>query len=1128
MKKLIYIFAGLWMLLLSGCIQDDTTGGADNTHGTLHLKMDIKELTSSSTTRSGIPAEEGEDELGSLYLLFFEPDVNQNGRFVDYVKIADVTSMEADINLSAESAITATNAYNVLAVANIADHQYISDGQGGTMTVEDWMAARTGKYQKQVMLEASAIVEEADDNSNAIAPNQLLMSVAADKPAGQTELNLLLVRNVVRFDVYNTQKQTYDLVSASIWNAYPSTPIWGGGATDFSEKTARMQRFYQLGNSANSTGEVGLDGVGELVDDIVGGLYTFENQVSAPEQNDKLTTCIIVGLKERASGTTTYYRANMHTAGNPQVLVRNNVYRLTITGVDGPGFENEELAYNGRGNNLKYMVNLWNMDDNGLITQDENSIISLPAKTIVFDRPGGESDYSIFINSKLENPGSLTMVSQTYEPADGGIVASIDGNILHVETDPLPPTQEERRGIVILSYAGLQTSINIVQSGEAATFLKVIPPDGGILPFPAFANASSGLITVEASGPWSAKIYMDGFSFTEGRSVTEIKSTDVAYVTDNKFRIFSSSTNQDGSIRQAFVVVTLDSDPDNYSGLVRVSQRPAGIIKTDPEERPRAIVWDINGVVEEPLNTTTAWQNIIDLLPALTEGSDGEEYVPEWKAEIVQWGMYDDRSMFRISTATYDPTPGGLNRVMVDAVGENLLGRNATAILRVSLMSDPATFIEFTLTQKSFKWRAPADQRVSGKGGTTEELNIIIPPEVAGLHYTVKIESFAPRENYPEHFAYLIDGDDSSETPYSSLQSNDISVGFKVGFPSLPMSMVDVVSSVELAVTMVETGDTQYFTVTQDKAPRRDVNLFDAGYFGHANFGSGTNTTWTATWNAPYQEDLMYTLTPEEEAGLNNFGASGVIPATIRLSTFHENNAANFATDWSILKKDVTWINFVNPAVVESQFMNQPFYDWMQSDAEGLMMIATEYGDDNAAFEPDKLPGMLGYYGGGDITDYDFAINPVTDNPVINFLLDGPFGKVKNRNILFTSSGTIDYITMESIADHPHAVSVFQAVGSDADSRFGINGKLFSGLVIDPSQNLILKCDAEMFDNGYEKDDKYSEDQKGGGYGTGTDKDIFRKNFLAFCVLTAQYGSLFTNQFWDAPTNVSVVPGPQP
>ncbi len=41
-------------------------------------------------------------------------------------------------------------------------------------------------------------------------------------------------------------------------------------------------------------------------------------------------------------------------------------------------------------------------------------------------------------------------------------------------------------------------------------------------------------------------------------------------------------------------------------------------------------------------------------------------------------------------------------------------------------------------------------------------------------------------------------------------------------------------------------------------------------------------------------------------------------------------------------------------------------------------------------------------------------------------------------------------------------------------------------------------------------------------------KDIFRKNFLAFCIMTAQYGSLFTNQFWDAPYDVKTMPQPQP
>ncbi len=1116
MKRLLYILF-LSVVSFSSCIDDIAEGnGYNQLRGSIHVDMEVKGLTSTSALRATIPAEEGEDKISSLYLLFFEPDTIQNGRFIDYVKMDGITGMSVDIDLS-ETRLTADAPYNILAVANIFDNYYISDNNS-TVTLDSWLSGWIGKNQREVLMGAIALVEKATNDEKSITSDRLLMSASISKPENNNKINLLLTRNVARLDVHNAQKENYDLVSASIWNAYPTTPIWDGVLTNYSKEATRLRQFYGVDNAANSTGIEGEDQAGETLGDIVGSLYVFPNQVTKPEQNDKVTTCLIVGLKNRSDGTTSYYRANIFNSEDSlQMLVRNNVYRLTIIGVSNPGYDTQEEAYNGRGNGLIYQVNLWNMDDNGLIVQDENSILSLPTKTIKIGRDQGEYDYSVFVNSKLPDAAPLSILSQMYEPEDNGIVTSIDGNIIHVKVSELALDQTERRGIVILSYAGLQTAVNIIQSGDAETYLNVTLPDGGIPTYPAIANISSGLITVEASGPWSAQVYMDGFSFAEGKRVNKISSTNGAYINDNKFRIYTNTTNPEDGLRHGFVVVTLDSDPENYSSVVRVAQKPAGIIRISPDQR--IVNFNIDGSLFVPLLPTDTNVNTFKILPNLVVTEDGlSEYVPEWTAEIIQNGMYDDRDMFEIVTLHHDPDIPQNNILTVNAVGTNYTGHLATATVRVSLTGEPSTFIDITLNQRSFEWDAPDDQNVSGKGGATPELKIDIPAEVTGLHYTVAIESFEPMSIYgdgkDQQFAFLVDGDDTNETPYISLQPNDVSVGFKVGFPSMPLELIEnnIAPKVMIAVTLVETGETKRFTVSQEVMEKRPVRILDVGDYSWGNFTNlSENDDWTATWAGPYQEDLQEALTDA-----SNFGPSGTVKTNGVLRASHANNNAQWNNVWPKVQSETTFINYTRPQTVSDAASD--ILQWIE-DFDGLTIINTEDATAGAEDAYELIYGPLGVQSDGDMDNQQFFINQdEPDNPIINYLCDGPFGKV-DRNAIFANDGTNGWFTTASIEGLGNgAIPILKATGTASP----VLGEDITILAIDPSRGIVFKADSEVFS--YRSNYTCGTDWPI----TNPDKDTFMKNFLAFCVNTAQYGSLFTNQFWDTPYDVKTLPQPQP
>lgn len=1087
--------AGLSIILSSSCMKDDKVkdASADNK---LHVKLEVSGY-STPATRAMVDAEEGEINISSLYLLFFD---QSSGAFVDYIKVDGVTTMMFDVDLAEYPNIDINNHYyNILAMANTDGNNYTFYGNRD-MDMDAWVetVVMSGKTQKQAMEEAIASVTEGDT----IAPDGLLMSGVFVKPDQSNNLSLLLTRNVVRLDVINQMSSSYDLVTASIWNAYPQTSVWGGTAMDFSASTPRIERFYGLDNSENTV----MQGEDELLGDINGGLYVFENQVVAPDMNDKLTTCLILGLRNRSDGTLSYYRANMNTEGSPQVLLKNNVYRLRITGISGDGYATEEIAYNGRGTNLEYTVNAWNMDDNGLITQDENSLISLPTKTIKIGRDGGDFDYSIFITSKLPNPAPLSIMSQMYEPADNGIVATINGNIIHVQATELAPEQTERRGIAILSYAGLQTSINIIQSGEVETFLTVTLPEGGIPVFQPFANLSSGLITVEASGPWSAKIYMDGFSFIEGRSVTEIRSTDVAYVNDDQFRIYTNTANPETSLRQAFVVVSLDSDPENYSSVIRVAQKPTGAIRVTPEQN--SVTFTGTGGLLTPVPPATNDKRFIVLPNLETNPDTGTEYVPQWDAEIIQSGSFDDSAMFTITSKNWDTDIVNNNIIEVDAVGMNLSGRPFTATLRIFLSNNTDVFTEIAIRQEVIAWDIPANPRtIPAAGGTTDELRITVPEGLEGLHYTVQVQGLRPA-SLEGHFAYVIDTGDGDPGMYSGLQPNDVTKSFRVGYPKLIWPNVGVDPIATIAVTLVETGETKTFTVRQSAVTQRMVNILDVGAYSWGNFSSDNqNSTWTATWYGSYQTQLVDNLNPGNAAGRANFGPDGIVKtvADLRLSSMHSASAGNAV--WPAVVDDVTFINYTRPNMLPGS--DSEIWNWMRSSAEGFALINTEgsavEGENDFRYQ---IPGRLGITGGGGAPLLDFGINPVVGNKIIDYLLDGPFGKVVDRSITLSNSGVRGYIDASSVeALGNGAVSVLQAPGTG-----DFSGRLLTGLMIDPSRNVIVKTDSEMF---------------GRANVNSGDRNIFMRNLLGYMVNTAQYGSYFSDYFWDSPRILISTPQPQ-
>lgn len=826
MNRFMFTFLLIPALLAGSCTMEQTVEGEAPGGNGLRLSVMVKEQGIQTATRSTVASLEGEDNVSSLYLLFFEPGAGGQGRFLDYVKVTNPSQGVFPVDVSDHPSIEVSGAYHILALANVDDNRYVSG------TIDRWMQQWSGLSANEVEAQARTWVEGASDNSNAISPDMLLMTGRIDKAQDQFDMTLELTRGVIRFDVYNNREESHDLISAEIWNTCQSNLLWGT-EDDFSNDATRIARFYGVDNSANTTGEQGDDGHGDILGNIMGGLYCFENRVVAPSQNDHLTTCLIVGLRERATGTVGYYRVNISPEESSQILTANNAYRLTIRNVIGTGSPTAAAAYEASESGLDYIINYWDMTDYGLIVQDGNSILSIPAKTITFGEGGGELKYDIFTFNNSGTTSQLTIKSQRYVPSNGTIASTMDGNTLTVRATPLGADEEERTGTLIISYAGLEATVYIIQNRGEDTFLRMHLPEGGLKVLAPYAGIESEDIRIEASGPWTAELFMpdEGFTFDPEAvdpqmAITRIPSSS-PLVVDNKFKVYTHSANHEPERRDCFIVVTLDSDPENYAAVAQLSQSPTGGISIVPNRTSVTFNGAGTGLAAITGNTTDTFS----VRPSMDA---------EWDYEVRISGANDDTAMFVI-------TPDHvLNTIKIAAAGQNLSGRSYIATLRLYLVPDPDTYTEITIRQQSLgvslsPGTVPA---ISVDGGQTSPITVVADQT---LQWSAKMISFSygspDGRSLVHHSPTLVD---QNGNPLEVDTLYPMTTQFRVVFPKIYYPNRDIEISVSVRITVE--GMTSSVTVNQTPLTARPmVGYGMTGYEPWGGLGNTYNQGWDGT-----------------------------------------------------------------------------------------------------------------------------------------------------------------------------------------------------------------------------------------------------------------------------------------
>lgn len=806
MKKTAWYAFLLIPAILASCNPEDDSGLVPKENSKLTINLSIQDPASGLATRAAIAPEAGEENIKTLDLIFFESNNNGTGIFKGWKELTATPDAPLEMNTDmafnfSDLGLKMTEAYDILAVANMGNNYLPADG---SQTLDDWKTAIKNKNFKEAEADVRVFTTGTSTDSpeytaKPLESEALLMSTSLRKESHDTKISIVLQRSVSRFDVHNSASG-YTLLSVAVWNAYPSLFVWNGEPNAFDETAQRITRLYGVESE---------DGT-----DIVGKLYAYENYVPAPKQNDQLTTCLIIGVKNKSNGTVSYHRANVHPLESGQSLKRNNVYKLTVNSVKKEEYATELEAYKGETASLNYSINYWDMDSHGTVQFDGDNILAIPTKKVMFTPNGGSYDLGIFTFGE----GTLSVSKKLL---DNGLSAGLSGKTLTVSATALNDVKEQRNGIIELSFGNLKATIDIVQLEGGNLYLKLNPAT--ISHFSNTAGVAAPPIAVNSSGDWSAAIYPPGagafFSFDQAGSAA-VTDYDSSKALNNIIPVYTHTANTSTSPRYGFLVVSLKEDPSVQGTMLLIQNGVPGFELT-PDIT--SISFEYDG---EP---TIAGNNTNSFLvnPGLT--TDGTA-VNEW--EYVLEG--DNAAAFEVKD-THDTADPKLNRITVKAKGENGGSTILKASLYLVLKADPSVksrVIGISQQPVSFSTGIPGNMLYVSENA--DETQLISLQGGSSMKWIAELEQ--PEPATAHKYDVKIVGENGTEMSWGT--EYPMSTKFKVQFPKTLYKDANRDITYNVKLTLAGTAVTARLTIARNMLKPISINVANL-YGGYGALGNG-------------------------------------------------------------------------------------------------------------------------------------------------------------------------------------------------------------------------------------------------------------------------------------------------
>lgn len=560
--------------------------------------------------------------------------------------------------------------------------------------------------------------------------------------------SLYLIRSVASVDVLvseNVDNFTFTLEDIYLYFVprkgflAPSAENYdvAGHTVIASESPADMQTILTLHTDAYDTEN----------QSIANQLYLYDNDTddsSRTQQPDKTrrNTRLVIG--GRYKGKKYYWPVDFEAGNNTlDKITRNWKYIFQINSVSSAGYTDPEMASTEPPVGMNVNVVKWNeKEENEFFVSSTYYVGITGSRDVVLSCEQG-SAYTVAVRSNVK----ASQISLDFADAHNGTsiqgpgevynqrfkveaVADGDDNLRGLLVTALQDyndskgEEDSNRDRVIFTAGRIEFELSLTQIKSRNLYLNLIRPEEGVPVFPSAPGTMTGEFSVVASGPWTASLFLDGFSFS-GIEADKIQLTS-AEATEGKFRIYTTSPNPTYGPRQGVVVVSLDEDPEHYAVSIVLSQKAPGGISILPESE-----------IEFEGSGEAVISDLVEIFPSYED--DGIGSMPRYTISDWGYGLFDydtkepySGNRFTVSlqnrTGATNIIPGtnGLNTLQVAVNGANNTTVRERVILRVWLVEDKSKYAEIVLIQrpKSFTLSPATVSIIPAVGGTTSLITV--------------------------------------------------------------------------------------------------------------------------------------------------------------------------------------------------------------------------------------------------------------------------------------------------------------------------------------------------------------------------------------------------------------------
>ena len=1105
--------------------------------GETRLQITVEEESGSMmpSTRATVDPISREIAVGNLHLLFFEYTADGSGTLAaDYevkspylaARYVNGEPFDLEIGTGEGVGLSHTERYTVLAYGNI------------DLTDVAALALTEGTTTENDAREI--IYESADGYWNNVTVNagksSVPMSGTTTKEPNQELVTLKLTRMVVRFDV-QLQVEGYGLERVHVFQMAGKSRIWESLDPDDLGITGQTYNYA-------STSYKLATGSGVLT-----GGYAFENFVGDPIADRNKLTTLVLQLRNEGNSSVRFYRVDLHPEGEGQSLKRNHVYQVTVKGIVSEGAANELSAFQSEDQMLDYPINNWGFDEEALILNDGTNLLVAPSRVIRFGPEEESREYIIYTSGT----GTLDITKRNLPD---GFTATLSGNTLTVTAEELPAeyTQfmEDRTGDIELGFAGLRGTLQIIQTPRDDNYLnldkKSLTEDDQVWPAGGadVTVTNRNEITVSSSGPWTAKIYNTsevdpGFSFLDGMFET-------SGVDGGKIKVTPTGPNPSNSVRQGFILVTLDADK-KYRQVLVMLQDAQGTIEISPSYDPvKGLPFDAGGFAKLVDNGSTQTFYRINVRP----GQDRNNNLNAWDAELS--GTHED---FFNLTKVDDPIAP---YVIVSAKGDNNpdnpgfnFGGPKEAILTITLPSGnvgDGSAIVLPVTQEPLVFdftrigsasmvpvtgsmiRTKVWTGSPGRDNSPEaidrrrdnyeiredgyrdfvEYRINLP---ASLQWTAEIvgqslPATAPQE-YKRHEGYMIDSDGNKvagTTMTGRTPENTLRVGFDMIYYPLIQNIDDDATinrpEVTIRVSVVGVPSIDPVTIITRQEPLTPKSLeIIVGSTSTTNYGGyGSFSATGDTYATNFRETLMNSgnsySTTNFGPGSNYSVRTRTLPANSL--TFSDvdswpDTGTTFRTTRNLIVASAHNSSGWKPSAFKAledwrrdpETQGMIYFTGLDECYNGYATVLARVRGENSTFN------KLGWIFEDDPTTNSAVTKFYPghfDRRVMKYILTGPFGTVPQNPTSFSLTVDTYHSAIRRSSLGPNAVVIMTDQGTDAEVLLGF----------DPVARVAFLGESQMFDDTCSDNDN---------------EERFLANFQALLVNAAQYGDHFLELLKD-------------